>query len=461
MQLRLYNTRSRDIEPVEFRDDGFSMYVCGPTVYDKPHIGNARPVIVFDSLMRVIRSIVPKHIPLIHASNITDIDDKIIVRAEELGVSISELTEGTTAHYLECLAGLGINPVIQPRATKSIPEMILMISRLIEGGFAYEAEGHVLFDISQGEMTFQHGGDSDHSRIEAATYKRNPADFVLWKPEWKSVGWDSPWGSGRPGWHIECSAMIHEHLGDTIDIHGGGQDLIFPHHEAECQQSHAMTGQPLARLWMHVGMVMIDGRKMSKSDGNFITIDEVLSRPQGGDAMRLSMLMTHYRQPYDFTHQRINEAQSILNHAFDRANAVTEESRFVSHGSDGVTVLSQGHGGPELLEKTISRYEGKIDEPFLNALLNDFNTPLAIQRLSNMSRHDILPSLALLGFFPPEADVLDSEAQSIFDERCEARRNGDWELSDILRHDLSTMGVLVEDTGKKSRWKRMRPAVFP
>ena len=429
MQLRLYNTLSGAVEPVEFQPDEFTTYVCGPTVYDNPHIGNARPPIVFNALMRLIKSIAPKGLPIVHLMNITDIDDKIILRAEELGISITELTRDKTRIYLEQLRGLELDlPTHMPRVTDSIPEIIRMIEKLIGDQFAYVVDQHVLFDVTRGNAIFQRGdGASDHSRIGETTYKRNSGDFVLWKPEWKGVGWDSPWGRGRPGWHIECSALIHEHLGKTIDIHGGGQDLIFPHHEAECQQSHAVTGQPLARHWMHIGMVMIDGRKMSKSDGNFITIDEVLSRPQGSEALRMAMLMSHYRHPFDFTKQRINDAQTFLNGIMDKAS-----------GDD------QG-----------------IDKIFLNALLNDFNTPLAIQRLSSMDRGCIASSMELLGFRMQDKGVLEPELQAILDERVQARMDKDWELSDLLRKELAILGIIVEDTGNTTHWRRTREAVYP
>ncbi len=423
--IRLHDTFKGNIIPLEEpRDRPLTIYLCGPTVYDVPHIGNARPAIVFDALVRTIRRMYQS--PVIFASNFTDVDDKIILRAESRGISIEALCAETIVNYTESMRRLGIaEPDIRPRATESIDSMISMISRLIEQGVAYESGEHVLFDTTKVSPVFRKSGDAEYARIEQATYKKNMNDFVLWKPEWNGVGWDSPWGKGRPGWHIECSAMIKEHLGETIDIHGGGQDLIFPHHEAECQQSFGAHGKALARHWVHNGMVMANGKKMSKSDGNFITLDEVLDRPQGAESLRMSMLMTHYRQPYDFTKERLKEAQHLYNGLMDRA---------------------AGGYMP--------------DQDFVHALEADFNTPLAIQKLANANPTSILPSMAMLGFGERPVEPMDYIDKAIFEERFKARKLQDWAKSDLLREQLNQRGIIVEDQPHGPTWKRVQQDVY-
>ncbi len=416
--MKLHDTRTGLLKTFTPPDGPITVYVCGPTVYDVPHIGNARPAIVFDALVRTLRYLYGE---VLHVSNFTDVDDKIILRAEERSISIGELCETTIIDYNRAMHGLGVaDPDVRPRATQSIPAMIVMVEELIARGFAYENEGHVYFDVEKGTPVFRISGDNDYARIEASTLKKNAADFVLWKPEWQGVGWDSPWGRGRPGWHLECSAMIREHIGATIDIHAGGQDLIFPHHEAECQQSHAANGAELARHWIHNGMVLIDGRKMSKSDNNFVTVDDVLERPQGGVALRMSMLMTHYRQPYDFTRERLKAAQVFYNKLMDRA---------------------QGMGEP--------------DPEFVRALEQDFNTPLAMSRLANAPDSSIIPSLALLGFTVRETKPLNAFEIGVMEQREIARLEKNWATSDELRNLLNERGIVIEDQPNgDSTWKR-------
>ena len=308
MTLRLYNThtKSKD-EFVPLDPKNVRMYVCGPTVYDFAHIGNARPAIVFDVLFRLLRHVYgDAHVTYVR--NITDVDDKINARAAERGISIRHLTEETARIYNEDVAALGcLPPTIAPRATEHIAQMVTMIEALIAAGHAYEAEGHVLFDVSSkpdyGKLSRRSLDEMiAGSRVEVAPYKKNPMDFVLWKPSGSGLpGWESPWGRGRPGWHIECSAMAGQYLGQTFDIHGGGIDLVFPHHENEIAQSEcAHHGAPLAQVWMHNGFLQVEGEKMSKSLGNFFTIRELLESYPGG-ALRLAMMQTHYRQPVNWT----------------------------------------------------------------------------------------------------------------------------------------------------------------
>ncbi len=334
MALKLYNTLTRtkdEFHPLDPKN--VRMYVCGPTVYDFAHIGNARPVIVFDVLFRLLRHIYgADHVTYVR--NITDVDDKINARAAEEGVSIRDVTERTAKQYFEDVAALGaLPPTHQPRATEYVRQMIAMIERLIAAGFAYPAEGHVLFDV---------GSKSDYgklsrrsldemiagARVEVAPYKRNAMDFVLWKPSKPGEpSWPSPWGSGRPGWHIECSAMSEALLGETFDIHGGGIDLVFPHHENEIAQSEgAHNDHPLARVWMHNGFLQVEGEKMSKSLGNFFTIRDLL-KDWPGEVLRFNMLRTHYRQPMDWTVQGLKESATTLERWYGAAEPVAGTAR--------------------------------------------------------------------------------------------------------------------------------------
>jgi cysteinyl-tRNA synthetase len=308
MELKLYNTASRTKEvfkPLEPKN--VRLYVCGPTVYDFAHIGNARPVVVFDVLFRLLRHIYGADC-VRYVRNITDVDDKINARAAERGVDIRTLTEETYANFKADVAALGcLPPSVEPRATEHIAPMIAMIRTLIETGHAYAAEGHVLYDVSSkpdyGKLARRSLDEMiAGARVDVAPYKKSPMDFVLWKPSSPELpGWDSPWGRGRPGWHIECSAMSAQHLGESFDIHGGGIDLVFPHHENEIAQSEgAHGGKPLAKIWMHNGFLQVEGEKMSKSLGNFVTIRDARENMPGA-VLRLQMLMTHYRQPIDWT----------------------------------------------------------------------------------------------------------------------------------------------------------------
>ena len=319
MTLRLYNTltKSKDVF-VPLDANNVRMYVCGPTVYDFAHIGNARPAIVFDVLFRLLRHVYgDAHVTYVR--NITDVDDKINARAAERGISIRALTEETARIYNEDVAALGcLPPSIAPRATEHIAQMVAMIEELIADGHAYVADSHVLFDVSSkpdyGKLARRTLDEMiAGSRVEVAPYKKNPMDFVLWKPSEAGLpGWDSPWGRGRPGWHIECSAMAGQYLGQTFDIHGGGIDLQFPHHENEIAQSEgAHHGAPLAKVWMHNGFLQVEGEKMSKSLGNFFTIRELLESYPGG-ALRLAMMQTHYRQPVNWMASKIIDAWSEL-----------------------------------------------------------------------------------------------------------------------------------------------------
>jgi cysteinyl-tRNA synthetase len=448
MTLKLYNTRTRRKETFRPLDPkAVRMYVCGPTVYDLAHIGNARPVIVFDVLFRLLRHLYgPDRV--VYARNITDVDDKINARAAAEGISIRELTERTARQFHADVAALGaLPPTFEPRATEFIPEMIAIIERLIERGHAYAAEGHVLFDVASdphyGKLARRSTDEMRAgARIEVAPYKRDPMDFVLWKPsEGAEPGWASPWGYGRPGWHLECSAMAKKHLGEVFDIHGGGIDLLFPHHENEVAQSTCAHGTKImANIWMHNGHLHLGGQKMSKSLGNLVTIRDIASKGRmSAAASRLAMLSTQYRQPMDWTAEKEREAAYAL-HKF--ASLVAGWEPRSDH----------------------------IDERIAGPLLDDLNTPSAIAGLHETAneaaaapdarRAQCLDSIAnalnVLGFggfrdFTADAwareqvsvDVV--KVAALRDARLAARKARNWAEADRIRDELSAMGISLKD----------------
>lgn len=448
MTLHLYNSLTRQNEVFQPLDtNSVTMYVCGPTVYDTPHLGNARPAVVFDVLYRVLKSMFNK---VAYARNFTDIDDKIMLRAKENNESIRSLTDRTIAEYHSIMDALNVlRPDYEPRATDTIPEMISMIRTLLENGHAYEAEGHVLFDINSHP---EHGLLSKHdqhhlqagTRVEPAPYKRNQSDFVLWKPSvGDQPGWESPFGFGRPGWHIECSAMIKQTLGTTIDIHGGGGDLRFPHHDSEISQSQCANHAPLANYWLHNGMVLINGNKMAKSTGNFITPRQELSNGIEGDVLRLNLLSSHYRQPLDWTPASVDAAKRALD---SWRNALLPYKGRVSPATN------------------------TADNPVLRALQEDLNTPMAIARLHEMAKQinkvsdnaqaasEMMGSLRLMGLL---ADITDAESgeseevMSLLAQREDARKSRNYVLSDRLREELLKAGIMVRDEKEKTVWWRI------
>jgi cysteinyl-tRNA synthetase len=457
--LRLHNTltgRKEDFIP--FDPAAVRMYVCGPTVYDYAHIGNARPVIVFDVLYRLLRHLYgADHVTYVR--NITDVDDKINARAAQEGISIRELTERTARQFHEDMDALGaLHPSIEPRATEHIRQMKAMIERLVERGNAYVAEDHVLFHVpsmpdygllSHRTLDEMQAG----ARVEVAPYKRDPMDFVLWKPSKAGEpAWASPCGihvPGRPGWHIECSAMAEAHLGPVFDIHGGGIDLIFPHHENEIAQSRCAHGTKLmARYWVHNGFLQVEGRKMAKSEGNFITVRELL-RDWPGEVLRLNMLRSHYRQPIDWTAKGLDESRRVL----DRWHAAA---------GDALPAI-----GPNPLV-------GKLLEP----LLDDLNTPLAITAAHHMAdevaddheggeRGMFRAALNLLGLLQatetewrswrPEGAVVDeAKVAMLVAARTAARAARNWPEADRLRAELDGMGVALKDGPEGTTWELKR-----
>ena len=434
--IRLYDTMMREKRAFEPADrERITMYVCGPTVYGRAHIGNARPAVVFDTLARLIRhEFGPTS--LVYARNVTDVDDKIIAAAEAEGVDPAVITERYERHYLEDMGALGVQPpTIAPHATQEIPAMVAMIARLTELGNAYEAQGHVLFSVpSDPDYGVLSKRDRDAmvagARVEVAPYKRDPADFVLWKPSGEGViGWDSPWGRGRPGWHIECSAMIRAHLGETIDIHGGGLDLIFPHHENEIAQSRcAHGGLPLARFWVHNGFVDMGAEKMSKSLGNIVTPAELLAQGHKGETLRLALLSAHYRSPLPWTEALVTQAKTNLDKLYRAA----------------------GDAQP-----------GAPDAGVTDALSDDLNTPLALTRLMALDDPSAVKgSAALLGLLQSSAEEWfrggadEGAIEARISKRAQVKKNRDFAAADRIRDELKAEGIILEDGPSGTTWRK-------
>ena len=457
MTLKLYNTMSGAKEVFEpLVPDTVTMYVCGPTVYNLAHIGNARPVVVFDTLFRLLRSHFGQ---VIYARNITDVDDKIIAAAREGQRSIESVTEEFTTKYREDMAQLNtLPPTLEPHATHNIKPMIELTRKLLEKGHAYESQGHVLFAV---ESMADYGKLSGRSltdmlagaRVEVADYKRHPGDFVLWKPALEEEpGWDSPWGRGRPGWHLECSAMIREHLGETIDIHGGGRDLIFPHHENEIAQSRCAHGGDYVRYWMHNAYLDLDGEKMSKSLGNVRTVRDLLQSYRG-EVLRFALLSAHYRSPLNFSAELLEQAETTLSGLYATLRDVQDSA------AETAVELAQ--------------------EPFYLALNDDLNTPVAIAEIHALAKQlhkapetekpilkaRILAAGKLLGILQqnPREWLQDAasddaisaqEIEELIVQRQRAKLDGNYALADEIRQGLAAAGVVLEDSREGTQWKR-------
>ncbi|NVN01160.1 MULTISPECIES: cysteine--tRNA ligase [Asaia] len=443
--LSLHDSQTRQkqvfvpLDPANVR-----VYYCGPTVYDAVHIGNLRAMLSADILVRLLRRLYPT---VTFVRNITDVDDKITARAQQNGEDIASLTARTTIAFHEDVAALGILPPdIEPRATHHIDDMLSMIAQLVANGHAYEAEGHVLFAVdrcaSYGSLSGRSPDDLlAGARVEVAPYKRHPGDFVLWKPSTpEQPGWDSPYGRGRPGWHIECSAMSHRYLGESFDIHGGGDDLMFPHHENERAQSLCChPGSSFARYWLHNAMLLSNGEKMSKSLGNFFSIREVLTRAPA-EALRLLILGTHYRSVLDFTWEKLEEAKRILDR-FYRA-----------------------------LEKTPPADTGTIPDAFMLALGDDMNTPLALACLHPLAdaalggdakaSASLKACGALIGLLEATPDEWfrsgsdDTAIDALIAQRVAAKKARDFVLADSIRSQLAEQGIILEDTANGTTWRR-------
>jgi len=461
MNLRLYDTLAREKRPFEPRDPGrVTMYVCGPTVYGYAHIGNARPVVVFDVLFRLLRHLYGEE-AVVYARNVTDVDDKINAKAADEGVDIGVITERYFAAYEEDMSALGaLRPTLQPRATHHIEAMQAQIGSLIQRGAAYAADGHVLFDTqSFADYGRLSGRPLDEmiagARVEVAPYKRHPADFVLWKPSKPGEPvWESPWGPGRPGWHIECSAMIEAELGLPIDIHGGGIDLVFPHHENELAQGvRAHGGGEFARLWMHNGFLDMAGEKMSKSLGNVVVPHDLLQRVPG-EVLRWALLSAHYRQPLDWTEGLIEQSRASLNRLYGALQRV----------------------------KGIAADAAEPPAAFVEALGDDLNTPRATAELFALAKGletahgevekarlkgELLGAANLLGFLEKDPDVwfagsadesLRAQVEALLEQRIAARTAKDWPTADRIREQLDSLGVIVMDGPQGATWRLKEPA---
>ena len=457
MKLQVYNTLTGKKEPFQPLAPGkVTMYVCGPTVYNLAHIGNARPVVVFDTLYRLLQTGFDE---VVYARNITDIDDKIIAAARDSGRSIEAVTDEYTAKYREDMAQLNaLAPSLEPHATHNIAAMIALTEALIAKGHAYESQGHVLFSVESmddyGRLSKRNLDDMlAGARVDVADYKRHPGDFVLWKPAADDdPGWDSPWGRGRPGWHLECSAMIREHLGPTIDIHGGGRDLIFPHHENGIAQSRCAHGDEFVRYWMHNAYLDIDGEKMSKSLGNVRTVRELLTRYRG-EVLRFALLSAHYRSPLNFSADLLAQAESTLGSLYSTL-------REVEHVDVEIDVVLEG-------------------APFYAALCDDLNTPVAIAEIHALAHQlhkaddadkpalkaRMLAAGNLLGILaqdPSEwmqggvddAGISAEEVEALIEARAQAKLDRNYARADEIREELSAQGIVLEDSREGTRWRR-------
>ena len=440
-EIKLYNSKTRSksifspLDPKNVR-----MYVCGPTVYDRAHIGNARPVIIFDILFRLLRyKYGEKYVN--YARNFTDVDDKINARALRTGRTIREITNETIKWFISDMQALGnLEPSYSPRATEYIEQMISMNMELLNKGYAYEAENHLIFEVHKYKNYGSLSGRSIDdmiagARVEVAPYKKNPMDFILWKPsEANEPGWDSPWGYGRPGWHIECSAMSREIFGSKFDIHGGGLDLAFPHHENEIAQSCSLGSEDeFAQIWMHNEMLQVNGKKMSKSLGNFFSPKDLIDQGISGDSLRLMYLGTHYRKPLDWTENKVEESQKLQ----------------------------------KKWEKLVANCEsGVISEKVLNAVADDLNTPLALSEMHKLAKSgnvkDLKASGGFLGLFDnpishKSETILSDEVQNLITEllkeRADARFRKDYAKADKLRDGFVKAGLIISDTENGIDWE--------
>ena len=451
--LRIHNTLTREKEEFKPIDaNNVRMYVCGPTVYDYAHIGNARPVVVFDTLYRLLK----RHYPHVtYARNITDVDDKIMAKAKQTGETIEAITTKTAQAYHDDMGALNaLRPDVEPLCTQHIPQMIAMIETLIAKGNAYVVEGHVLFNVPSmpdyGQLSRRPRDELiAGARVEVTPYKKDAADFVLWKPSTPDqVGWESPWGRGRPGWHIECSAMAKEHLGTTFDIHGGGLDLIFPHHENEIAQSRCSHGgAPLANYWMHNGFLTLNNDKMSKSIGNILTVHELLKK-YPGEAIRFALLMAQYRQPLDFSYDLLDHTKTALDGWYLALRNVEAKKRVPT----------------------------KVPEAVEVSLLDDLNTPIAFTVMYELARRvragdevavgEFLASGHALGLLQQEPEAwfkwqpagqsgpTDAEIEAQIAARVAAKKAKNFAESDRIRDALKAQGVILEDSAAGTTWRR-------
>ncbi|MEZ0479682.1 cysteine--tRNA ligase [Planococcus sp. SSTMD024] len=464
MSIQIFNSLTRQKEAfVPLEEGKVKMYVCGPTVYNYIHIGNARPVIVYDTVRRYLEY---RGYDVKYVSNFTDVDDKLIKAANELGEEVPEIAERFINAYFDNTKALGCAEAdVHPRVTGHMPQIVDFIEALIEKGYAYESQGDVYYHTRKfdgyGKLSHQSVDELKiGARIEAGDKKQDALDFVLWKAAKPGeISWESPWGKGRPGWHIECSVMAREHLGDTIDIHAGGQDLTFPHHENEIAQSEAYTGKPFARYWMHNGYINIENEKMSKSLNNFVLVNDILKEldPQ---VLRLFMLSVHYRHPINYSKGLVEDAQAGM-------ERIRTAYGNVKHRLENSAGLGDHN------DIWLSKIEA-IKKEFIETMDDDFNTANAISKLFDLSKLantyllekqtaepvlqtfvDVFDELAgVLGLPFAQSELLDAEVEALLEERIEARKNRNFARSDEIRDQLKEQNIILEDTAQGTRWKR-------
>lgn len=466
MAIKFYNTLTRSKEEFKpIKDGKVKMYVCGPTVYNYIHIGNARPAIVFDTVRRYLQY---RGYEVKYVSNFTDVDDKLIKAAKELGEDVPTIADRFIQAFYEDVTALGVKKAdVHPRVMENMDIIIEFIETLIQKGYAYESEGDVYFRTRKfddyGKLSHQPIDDLRlGARIEVGEKKQDPLDFALWKAAKEGeIYWESPWGKGRPGWHIECSAMAKKYLGETIDIHAGGQDLTFPHHENEIAQSEALTGKTFANYWLHNGYIQIDNEKMSKSLGNFVLVHDIIKQidPQ---VLRFFMLSVHYRNPINFSQELLESAKSGL----ERIRTAYENLSYRKESSTGLTDSN---------EEWLKVIEG-IHEQFIIEMDDDINTANAISVLFDLAkqaniylRENQTSSEVIYAFMEQfenlagvlgitlqkEKELLDEEIEELLQKRIDARKNRDFALADQIRDQLKDMNIVLEDTPQGTRWKRM------
>lgn len=466
--MRLYNTLTRKKEEFKpIKQDKVTIYVCGPTVYNYIHVGNARPLVVFDVLRRYLEY---KDYAVDYLVNFTDIDDKLINKANEEGMTVKEISEKFIGEYLDDARGLLLKEesTNHPRATEHITDIVNFIKELVEKGYAYSANGDVYFDVTKledyGKLSKKNIEDLiSGARVEINEIKRNPMDFTLWKSAKPGEpSWNSPWGKGRPGWHIECSVMARRYLGDTIDIHAGGEDLQFPHHENEIAQSESLTGKPFANYWLHNAMINVENQKMSKSLMNFFTVREI-SKEFDLEVLRFFILSAHYRKPVNFSREFVEQAKNGLDRLYNGKNNL----EFLMNNCEEKTLNDEDI---KIKEEII-----ELKEKFIDSMEDDINTADAISALfeivkegnSKLSQdspkelvvfiHETLMELSgILGILNKEDELLDEEIAELIEKRTEARKNKDFKLSDQIRDSLKEKGIILEDTKDGVKWKRVR-----
>ena len=462
--MQIYNSKNRRKEEfVPIHPGEVRMYACGPTVYDYFHIGNARPFIVFDVLRRYFEH---RGYKVTFVQNFTDIDDKMIRRANAEGITVKELGDRFIKEYYQDAQALGVRPAtVHPRATEHIPQIIELVQKLIDKGLAYEVNGDVYFDTSAfpayGALSGQNLEDLEAgARVEVDNVKKNPADFAVWKAQKPGEpAWDSPWGPGRPGWHIECSAMSMTYLGETFDIHGGGKDLLFPHHENEVAQSEGATGKPYVHYWMHNGFINVDNEKMSKSLGNFFTVRDILKEYDPED-VRMFMLSAQYRSPINFSREMIAQAHSSLS----RLYTARDQMAFLLQHAAERELTEEENAFVQRVQEHVDKFDSAMDDDLNTAdamgaifeLVRDANQSLnadSAKQAIEAALNALGELCDVLGLLMKKAGDLPADIQALADARAQARKDKDWKKSDELRDQLKALGYTVEDTkeGQKVR----------